>query len=193
MAWRSLFALAPSCATWNSCSSTPRCSISPAGSRSLITEAMRGEGARLVDRNGQRFMLDCDPRGELAPRDVVRPCDRRADGSHAASQRLSRSDASRFGRRPRPLSRYRQHVRLSSASTSRKIGFRCGPARTTWSAASPLDLEGRTTLPGLWAAGRGHLQRAARRQPSGIEQPCSKASSTAPTPAPARCARGGCD
>lgn len=40
-------------------------------SRSLITEAVRGEGAYLVDRNGYRFMTDYDPRGELAPRDVV--------------------------------------------------------------------------------------------------------------------------
>lgn len=41
------------------------------GSRSLITEAMRGEGALLVDKNGYRFMPDYDERGELAPRDVV--------------------------------------------------------------------------------------------------------------------------
>lgn len=41
------------------------------GSRSLITEAMRGEGAKLVDKNGYRFMKDYDERGELAPRDVV--------------------------------------------------------------------------------------------------------------------------
>ncbi len=40
-------------------------------SRSLITEALRGEGACLVDRAGYRFMPDYDPRGELAPRDVV--------------------------------------------------------------------------------------------------------------------------
>ena len=40
-------------------------------SRSLITEAIRGEGAYLRDRNGYRFMLDYDERGELAPRDVV--------------------------------------------------------------------------------------------------------------------------
>ena len=37
----------------------------------LATEALRGEGARLVDRNGRPFMPDHDPRGELAPRDVV--------------------------------------------------------------------------------------------------------------------------
>ncbi len=40
-------------------------------SRSLITEALRGEGSKLVDRNGHRFMFDYDQRGELAPRDIV--------------------------------------------------------------------------------------------------------------------------
>ena len=40
-------------------------------SRSLITEAVRGEGAHLLDRTGHRFMPDYDERGELAPRDVV--------------------------------------------------------------------------------------------------------------------------
>src|SRR5437899_3388137 len=40
-------------------------------SRHLITEAVRGEGAYLRDKNGRRFMLDIDPRAELAPRDVV--------------------------------------------------------------------------------------------------------------------------
>ena len=35
------------------------------GSRSLITEAMRGEGARLIDSTGRRFMPDYDERAEL--------------------------------------------------------------------------------------------------------------------------------
>ena len=39
--------------------------------RPLITEAMRGEGARLLDDKGQAFMLRHDKRGDLAPRDVV--------------------------------------------------------------------------------------------------------------------------
>jgi L-aspartate oxidase len=40
-------------------------------SRALITEAVRGEGAYLIDKNGHRFMPDYHPDAELAPRDVV--------------------------------------------------------------------------------------------------------------------------
>lgn len=39
--------------------------------RFLISEAVRGEGAYLLNCNGRRFAADYDPRGELAPRDVV--------------------------------------------------------------------------------------------------------------------------
>jgi L-aspartate oxidase len=39
--------------------------------RFLISEAVRGEGAQVVNAGGERFLLDADPRGELAPRDVV--------------------------------------------------------------------------------------------------------------------------
>ena len=37
----------------------------------LATEALRGEGATLVDRDGRRFVFDDHPDGELAPRDIV--------------------------------------------------------------------------------------------------------------------------
>ncbi len=37
----------------------------------LATEALRGEGCTLVNDDGHRFMLDIDPAGELAPRDIV--------------------------------------------------------------------------------------------------------------------------
>ena len=40
-------------------------------SRALISEAVRGEGAHLVDRAGERFMEGVHPDAELAPRDVV--------------------------------------------------------------------------------------------------------------------------
>ncbi len=39
--------------------------------RALISEAVRGEGAHLLDAAGRRFMLDVHPMAELAPRDVV--------------------------------------------------------------------------------------------------------------------------
>ena len=39
--------------------------------RALITESMRGEGARLLNAHGQPFMQHYDQRGDLAPRDVV--------------------------------------------------------------------------------------------------------------------------
>ncbi len=39
--------------------------------RALISEAVRGEGAYLINRAGRRFMADYDERAELAPRDVV--------------------------------------------------------------------------------------------------------------------------
>src|SRR5262249_41527866 len=46
--------------------------LSVAGSsRFLISEAVRGEGAYLRDKNMERFMPAVDPRAELAPRDVV--------------------------------------------------------------------------------------------------------------------------
>jgi L-aspartate oxidase len=37
----------------------------------LISEAVRGEGAHLIDASGRRFVFDYHPKGELAPRDVV--------------------------------------------------------------------------------------------------------------------------
>lgn len=53
--------------------------------RFLITEALRGEGAVLVDSHGRPFMEEFDPRGSLAPRDVV---------ARAISQHLTRTGES---------------------------------------------------------------------------------------------------
>lgn len=39
--------------------------------KQLLSEALRGEGAHVVDDNGYRFLFEYDPRGELAPRDIV--------------------------------------------------------------------------------------------------------------------------
>ncbi|MEJ2499850.1 MAG: L-aspartate oxidase [Campylobacterales bacterium] len=39
--------------------------------KQLLSEALRGEGAQIEDEDGYRFLYDYDPRGELAPRDIV--------------------------------------------------------------------------------------------------------------------------
>ena len=49
----------------------PTALTKPGAPRFLISEAVRGEGAHLIDRQGRRFAFDYHPDGELAPRDVV--------------------------------------------------------------------------------------------------------------------------
>ena len=49
----------------------PTCLFHRQGSSMLLSEAMRGEGAHVVDAQGRRFLFDYDGRGELAPRDIV--------------------------------------------------------------------------------------------------------------------------
>ena len=121
-------------------------------SRTLITEAMRGEGAWLVDKNGHRFMPDYDPRGELAPRDVV------------SQSIVSQMERTRHPNVYLDVSHLdAKHVRkrfpgITAACTefgidvtTEQIPVR--PGAHYMIGGVVVDGEGRTTLPGLWAAG----------------------------------------
>ncbi len=121
-------------------------------SRHLITEAIRGEGAWLRDCHGHRFMPDFDQAAELAPRDVV---------SQAITQQMARTnhpcvyldlshlDAD-FVRSRFP------HIASVCADfgldvTCDQIPVR--PGAHYMIGGVTVDDQGRTTLPGLWAAG----------------------------------------
>lgn len=122
------------------------------GSRSLISEATRGEGAWLVDRHGYRFMADYDPRGELAPRDVV---------SLAIASQMEKT------RHPNV---YLDMTHLDPELVRKRfpgIAAVCAefdldimrdripvrPGAHYMMGGVSVDLEGRTTVPNLWAAG----------------------------------------
>ena len=121
-------------------------------SRNLITEAMRGEGAHLVDRSGRRFMLDYDARGELAPRDVVS----QAIVSQMDKTRhpnvyldLAHLDPERVRRRFPFIDKCCTEFGLDI--TRDRIPVR--PGAHYMIGGVTTDADGRTTLPGLWAAG----------------------------------------
>ncbi len=121
-------------------------------SRNLITEAMRGEGAHLVDRFGHRFMPEYDPRGELAPRDIVS----RAIVSQMEKTRhpnvyltLTHLDPQRVRERFPGIAAICAKFDLDI--TRDRIPVR--PGAHYMMGGVTVDLEGRTTVAGLWAAG----------------------------------------
>jgi L-aspartate oxidase len=121
-------------------------------SRNLITEAMRGAGGRLLDRNDHRFMLDYDPRAELAPRDVVS----RAIVSQMEKTRhpnvyldMSHLDAKVVRERFPGMTAICAEFGLDI--TRDPIPVR--PGAHYMIGGVTVDLEGRTSLNGLWAAG----------------------------------------
>ncbi|MBR2050122.1 MAG: FAD-binding protein, partial [Rikenellaceae bacterium] len=122
------------------------------GSRSLITEAMRGEGAWLVDKNGYRFMTDYDERGELAPRDVVsRSIVRQMAKTNSTNVFLdiTRKDADWIrGRFPGIAAICAE---FGVDITKDRIPVRPGAHYAMGGVLT--DRNGRTTLKGLWAAG----------------------------------------
>ena len=122
------------------------------GARSLITEAVRGAGAWLVDRDGRRFMHDLDPRAELAPRDVVaRAITVVMHRTHQANVflDLSHLDPAMVRRRFPGMAEICGKFGLDL--TRDRIPVR--PGAHYMIGGVTVDAHGRTTIPGLFAAG----------------------------------------
>jgi len=122
------------------------------GSRTLISEAVRGEGAYLIDKNGDRFMQDYDSRGELAPRDIVsRAIVRQMNKTNHPNVYLDlrHKDGEWVHRRFPTISSLCMMFGIDIASE--RIPVR--PGTHYIMGGVTIDKEGRTTLPCLWAAG----------------------------------------
>ncbi len=120
--------------------------------RSLISEAVRGEGAYLLDRNSDRFMQQYHPDGELAPRDVV---------SRAILQQMGKTNAACVYLDVRHIGSERFAARFPQINKQcRDFGIDPGsdpipvhPAAHYMIGGASVDLDGRTSLPGLLACG----------------------------------------
>ncbi|MBS0266485.1 MAG: L-aspartate oxidase [Planctomycetes bacterium] len=121
-------------------------------SRHLISEAVRGEGAYLRDCTGYRFMGDYSPQHELAPRDEV---------SHAIALQMERTrhpcvylDLAHLD--PKLVRDRFPHIGKVCADFGLDITRDLIPVRPGahyMIGGAVVDREGRTTVPGLWAAG----------------------------------------
>jgi L-aspartate oxidase len=128
----------------------------PGAPRFLISEAVRGEGAHLVDRQGQRFAFDYDPAGELAPRDVVS----RAIFSHLQQTEPDPAAANVWlDLRPIPAATI-QHRFPNIIQVCQKFGvdvftqpIPVAPAAHYWMGGIQTDRQGQTTIAGLYAVG----------------------------------------
>lgn len=118
--------------------------------RSLITEAVRGEGAHLLDQAGHRFMVEAHPLAELAPRDAVSRAILRRIASHGGTHVfLDVRHLGEFDRRFPGIAALLADVGLDPATDLVPVN----PAMHHFIGGVVTDLEGRTNLPGLLAVG----------------------------------------
>ena len=118
------------------------------GALPLLTEALRGDGAQLIDGTGRRFMIDVHVDAELAPRDVVaRAVWRRVAGGVPVYLDL------------RPVAGLAERFPSADAACRRAgLDPQAAPVPVTVAAHYHMggiatDTAGRTSRPGLWACG----------------------------------------
>ncbi|SCD94150.1 L-aspartate oxidase [Streptomyces sp. DvalAA-19] len=122
------------------------------GQQPLVSEAVRGEGAHLVDASGTRFMVGQHELAELAPRDIVAKAITRQMHEHGTEHMYL--DARHFGARmweqrfPTILAACRAHG-IDPVTEPIPVA----PAAHYASGGIRTDLRGRTTVPGLYACG----------------------------------------
>ncbi|MBX3172690.1 MAG: L-aspartate oxidase [Candidatus Eremiobacteraeota bacterium] len=113
----------------------------------LLTEALRGEGARLIDETGTAFMAQYHPAAELAPRDVV---------AFALWQHRQRGHQTLLDARALPVAERFAQVHalcVTAGFDPARQPLPVTPAVHYHMGGVAVDLWGRTNVPGLWACG----------------------------------------